>query len=374
MEAFDLGVFLADPSMDRIDRCRKADLYAIAAHFEFPVQGTLIKARLKECVVDMLVGKEMLGVTVASPCSDASADMQAGAEAKPPATLPRFNPLSPTLSMSSQDARLKVRLARLQMEAERGERQAEREHQLEIQRIEAEKEVKLRRLELEAASAARSTQTTLSSPLASSFGTLDVTKQMALVPQFRESEIDSYFGVFERIAVSMQWPKEVWPLLLQCKLSGKAQEVLASISLEDSLDYEIVKTTVLRAYELVPEAYRQKFRSCKKSPDRTFMEFAREKATLFDRWCTATKTTDFSSLRELVLLEEFKNIISERIVTYLNEQKVMSLSQAALLADEFVLSHKPAHVFSTSPSTQFRKSVSLPLRPREGGTGVFLLS
>ena len=117
---------------------------------------------------------------------------------------------------------------------------------------------------------------------------------MALVPQFRESEIDSYFGVFERIAVSMQWPKEVWPLLLQCKLSGKAQEVLASISLEDSLDYEIVKTTVLRAYELVPEAYRQKFRSCKKSPDRTFMEFAREKATLFDRWCTATKTTDFA--------------------------------------------------------------------------------
>ena len=188
---------------------------------------------------------------------------------------------------------------------------------------------------------------------------------MAFVPQFRESEIDSYFGVFERIAVSMQWPKEVWPLLLQCKLSGKAQEVLASISLEDSLDYEIVKTTVLRAYELVPESYRQKFRSCKKSPDRTFMEFAREKATLFDQWCTATKTTDFSSLRELVLLEEFKNSISERIVTYLNEQKVMSLSQAAVLADEFVLTHKPAHVFATSPTTQFRKSVSLPLHSRE---------
>ena len=56
MEAFDLGVFLADPSMDRIDRCRKADLYAILAHFEFQVQGALIKAKLKECVVDS-VGK-----------------------------------------------------------------------------------------------------------------------------------------------------------------------------------------------------------------------------------------------------------------------------------------------------------------------------
>ena len=105
-----MGVFLADPSMDRIDRCRKADLYAIAAHFEFPVQGALIKARLKECVMKMLVDKEMLGLTAASPCSDASADMQAGVEVKPPSTLPRFNPLSPTFSMSSQDDRLKVRL------------------------------------------------------------------------------------------------------------------------------------------------------------------------------------------------------------------------------------------------------------------------
>ena len=43
----------------------------------------------------------------------------------------------------------------------------------------------------------------------------------------------------------------------------------------------------------------------------------------------------------------------------------MSLSQAAVLADEFVLTHKPAHVFATSPTTQFRKSVSLPLRFRE---------
>lgn len=48
------------------------------------------------------------------------------------------------------------------------------------------------------------------------------------------------------------------PHLLQCKFVGKAQEVCALLSIEDSLEYEIVKSTVLRAYELVPEAYRQK--------------------------------------------------------------------------------------------------------------------
>ncbi|XP_026119724.1 uncharacterized protein LOC113098887 [Carassius auratus] len=68
---------------------------------------------------------------------------------------------------------------------------------------------------------------------------------------------------------------------------------------------------------------------------------------LFDRWCTSNKVSDFHALRELVLLEEFKNCTPERIVVYLNEQKVTSLSQASVCADEFVLTHKgvftPAH-------------------------------
>jgi hypothetical protein len=44
----------------------------------------------------------------------------------------------------------------------------------------------------------------------------------------------------------------------------KAQEVVAALSLEDSLHYDTVKTTVLWAYELVPEAFRQRFRNHKK--------------------------------------------------------------------------------------------------------------
>lgn len=70
------------------------------------------------------------------------------------------------------------------------------------------------------------------------------------------------------------------------------------------------------------------------------MEFAREKSNLLDKWCHASKVDDFASLRELVLLEDFKGCLPECIVIYLNEQKVSSLSQAAVLADEFVLTHK----------------------------------
>lgn len=71
--------------------------------------------------------------------------------------------------------------------------------------------------------------------------------------------MDSNFSAFERTAVSLNWPKDVWSLLLQCRLVGKAMEVFSTLPLVESLQYEAVKTAILRAYELVPEAYRQKF-------------------------------------------------------------------------------------------------------------------
>ncbi len=41
-----------------------------------------------------------------------------------------------------------------------------------------------------------------------------------------------------------------------------------------------------------------------------------------------------------MLLEEFKQCLPERMVLYLNEQKVVTVPQAATLADEFVLMHR----------------------------------
>lgn len=135
------------------------------------------------------------------------------------------------------------------------------------------------------------------------------------------------------------------------------------MSIDQSLNYEIVKSTVLRAYELVPEAYRQRFRQRQKAANQTFVEFAREKSALFDKWCQASKVLQIDQLREFVLLEEFKNCLPDKIVLYLNEQKVVSLEQAAVHADEFVLTHKSVFsvpcvrdVFSSSPFERRQKS------------------
>uniref|UniRef100_A0A8D0A5Q3 SCAN box domain-containing protein n=1 Tax=Sander lucioperca TaxID=283035 RepID=A0A8D0A5Q3_SANLU len=107
----------------------------------------------------------------------------------------------------------------------------------------------------------------------------------------------------------------------------------------DSVSYQLVKAAVLRAYELVPEAYRQRFRSEKKEK-RSYTEFVRDLATHFNRWCAASQVKTFEDLQELILLEQFKNTLPGRVVTYINEQKVSKVTDAAKLADEFVLTHR----------------------------------
>ena len=90
----------------------------------------------------------------------------------------------------------------------------------------------------------------------------DATKHIRLVPPFQEKEVDKYFLHFEKVTENLNWPKEHWTLLLQSVLIGKAREIYTQLGVEQSHHYETVKELILKGYELVPEAYRQKFRNC----------------------------------------------------------------------------------------------------------------
>ena len=67
-----------------------------------------------------------------------------------------------------------------------------------------------------------------------------------------------------KIATSLEWPKEFWILLIQSVLIRKAREIHSVLLVEKNAQYEEVKQAILKAYELVPEEYHQKFRNNKK--------------------------------------------------------------------------------------------------------------
>ena len=166
--------------------------------------------------------------------------------------------------------------------------------------------------------------------------------------------MDKFFAHFERVATVLKWPRDVWTMTLQCVFVGKAQEAYSSLSLEDAADYEKVKQAVLRIYSLVPEAYRQKYRNFQKLDSLTYVEFIREKELLFDRWLNSQDITSFEGLRDLIILEDFKNCLPKNVATYVSEHKQIRPSSAAVLADEYVLSRK---VVNTHP-VRFQGNVS----------------
>lgn len=92
---------------------------------------------------------------------------------------------------------------------------------------------------------------------------------------------NKYLILFERVATTLKWPKDVWTLLLQCV--AKCRRFTERCLLKNSLQYEQVKAGILRAYEVVPEDYRQNFGAIKsKSLDHMSSLLTRKRNYLID--------------------------------------------------------------------------------------------
>lgn len=148
----------------------------------------------------------------------------------------------------------------------------------------------------------------------------DLGSDLRLVPKFNENDPDTFFLLFERVADSRGWPGSDRVLLLQCVVTGRAQEAYSALSATDCQDYVTVKNVILRAYELVPEAYRARFRTLRRGDRQPHVDFARELLTQFNRWCSASDVASFEDLCHLVVSEQFKESVPERLAVYLAEQ------------------------------------------------------
>ena len=147
-------------------------------------------------------------------------------------------------------------------ERDRQEREREYERQKETEERKRQHELELARLGISSTSSEQSTH-------------FNVCKYIKLVPRFNEKEVSKFFESFEKVASQLKWPKDYWAIMLQAVLTGKAQVAYSSMSAEESASYDKVKQAISKAYELVPEAYRQKFRDLRKIQGQTYMDFAK---------------------------------------------------------------------------------------------------
>ena len=331
--SFDLQAFIAAPSQELLNVTKKSDLLDIAAHYELTtVNKFMLKQEIKNILVQFLVDKEILDSSALSLVLVTQTGLQ-------------MRELEIQRQIEFEKLRLEQerQMQKERLEMEEGEREKERQIQIEREKLKFDAELRMKELEIQ-------NMTIKRQPLDS--GThFDVTKHIRLVPPFQEKEVDKYFLHFEKVAENLKWPKEHWTLLLQSVIIGKAREIYTQLTVEQSSSYDTVKELILKAYELVPEAYRQKFRNCKKENEQTHVEFARTKEQLFDRWCSSKKIcSDHEKLRQLMLVEEFKRCINSDIKSFLDEKQVETLEAAARLAGDYALTHKISFINKSNPS------------------------
>ena len=357
---FDPEEFLTRPPQEILDTLRalsltRDELVVLARHLEIEPKTSSTKPEIRQLILPVLITKNIVGEE-----SDEKTEEKENTETSTMMVKTRnydqefeLDKLKLQMEAKRQEREHieileKMRIEKEEKERQERERERERERQIqerEIQIQERKRERQIQERESQIQEREKERQFELeklkvqqsSHPMGQSF---DVIKNFQAVPSFQEDDVDMFFLYFEKLATNLNWPKDYWTILLQKAFVGKAQEIFAQLSVEQSQKYEYVKDVVLRGYQLNPEAYRQKFRNCQRDNSQTFVEFARMKEQLFDRWCHSKKVNkNFEKLRQLILIEEFKRRIPFHMKIFIDEKQVENLQQAADLADEYFLTH-----------------------------------
>ena len=60
----------------------------------------------------------------------------------------------------------------------------------------------------------------------------------------------------------------------ECIITGRALDVYALLPSEKTLDYNKLKKSLLKMYELTEDGFKRKCRSCRPEPGETFSQFS----------------------------------------------------------------------------------------------------
>lgn len=195
------------PSLEVLESCRKTDLFLIADFYDISLAKTTKKKVVRDVVDAALVQQGIL-----HPRPNADVGMKGAGDEVNFDALGSDSMLRSLSGVNSEDLKLVIQLKQLDLEIKR------QEHTTQLLRF--------RQCELEMQSGHVSVGSVKSHIAAPSnvdtpppfvplsgtsrrFDDFDVSRYLTLVPTFRDNEVDSYFGAFERIVAALRWPREV---------------------------------------------------------------------------------------------------------------------------------------------------------------------
>jgi len=179
------------------------------------------------------------------------------------------------------------------------------------------------------------------------------------VPRFQDNQMDVYLVAFEKCMLVHCFLKDSWTQLIHTQLTGKALKVFAELSVEECMDFDVLKKALLLAYDRVPEFHRKRFRTLSKANGESYSNFAFRLALPFKAWMDGEEAYEnVDRMREVVKLEQFVNCLPIELHRWVVEKHPKTVVDAARLADEYAVLYKPFKM--EQASTQKLEHASVP--------------
>nr|XP_054758065.1 uncharacterized protein LOC129264240 [Lytechinus pictus] len=161
------------------------------------------------------------------------------------------------------------------------------------------------------------------------------------VGKFDEStdSFDSYITKFELLMDSQNIPKQVRCLHLISNLTGKSLDVVNRMNSTDRTDYDRVKRELMEYFHLTDDGYRKKFRSVRPNREERPKQFAVRMKGYFDKWLDLSGVSDYDSLVDLVVREQFLDCCPREVVGFLKERNCRKLHEMVECAEIYVHAH-----------------------------------
>ncbi|XP_041466400.1 uncharacterized protein LOC121416935 [Lytechinus variegatus] len=162
------------------------------------------------------------------------------------------------------------------------------------------------------------------------------------LPVFQEGkdDLDSYLSRFEKHAIIVGWDRSVWAPALCALMSGKALDIISRLTVSQAQEYETVKSSLLKGYDLTEEGYRTKFRYAKLNNGETYVQYACRIEKYLNHWIELSSYDDnMEGLKSLLIQEQVYNSCGKELLMFIKERHPCNLSEVLNLADQFNEAH-----------------------------------
>ncbi|KAK7089584.1 uncharacterized protein [Littorina saxatilis] len=151
-----------------------------------------------------------------------------------------------------------------------------------------------------------------------------------------KDDVEVFLRQYERIAKLLEWEDKEKAIRLAGQLKGQARQVYTELSDEDAVKFDVVKSAILRRFQLTAEAYRKKFRDFKRKSHENVRECKLRMSMYLDRWIELSEKEGRSGdLKDLILSDKLMDTFSPDQARFVRERVPKNLNEVLLHAQTF---------------------------------------